>query len=156
MVTRRKPPLRLRRVPKDVSNQIYLTSLAAAADLADAADVRDAALERFCTDFQTKSPKSAQVYQIVRNAIAAKKTDALDLKAIDAILENLPTDTKVNMAFVVAARLTASKRLDEAKRFWVILSEGKQTNFWWRIFAISTLRERYSQHPGGQTSPREV
>ena len=48
----------LRRVPKDVSEQVYLTSLAAAADLADAADVRDAALERFCSEFKEKSPKS--------------------------------------------------------------------------------------------------
>ena len=59
------------------------------------------------------------------------------------------------MAFVVAPRLTASNRFDEAKRFWLIVSEGKRTNFWWRVFAMSTL-SRYSQPPGGQTKPREV
>ena len=145
-----------RRVPRDVSEPIYLTSLAAVGDLADAADLRDAALERYCTSFQEKSPKSAQVYQLVRNAISAQKPGALDLKAIDAILEKMPTDRKANMAFVVAWRLTASNRLDEAKRFWVTVSEGKQTNFWWRVFALSTLAQslfaaprRAEKAPGG-------
>ena len=52
-----KAAVALRRVPKDVSEQIYVTSLAAAADLADAADVRDAALERFCTASKRSHPR---------------------------------------------------------------------------------------------------
>ena len=146
----------LRRVPQDGIKQTYVTSLAAAAALADAPDVRDAALERFCTSFQKNSPRMARIFQLIRDAIAAREPGALDLKTIDGILAKMPSNNQDRAAFVVAAYLTASKRLDEAKRFWVMVSEGEQTNFWRSVVALSTLRERYSANAGGRTWPREL
>jgi tetratricopeptide (TPR) repeat protein len=67
-----KAAVALRRVPKEDHSQVYATSLAAAADLAGATEVRDAALERFCTAFQKASPRAAKVFQMIRDAIAAK------------------------------------------------------------------------------------
>lgn len=85
----------LRRFPKDVSDPVYVSSLAAAADLAGANEVRDAALERFCTDFKTKSPKSSQVLQMVRDALAREKTTVLDSKSVDEVLESIPRPASV-------------------------------------------------------------
>jgi tetratricopeptide (TPR) repeat protein len=146
----------LRRVPKDESTQVYVTSLAAAADLAGADEVRDAALERFCTAFKTTSPKSAQIFQLVRDALAGKKTASLDLKAVDDVIESIPRENRGNTAFEVAARLTASGHLDLAKRYWLTVSKARNTNFWWRVIALSILRDRYRSGPGDQSGPREV
>ena len=74
--TRPRPHSPSAEYPKDVGEQVYVTSLAATADLAGADDVRDAALGRFCSAFKTQSPKSAQIFLMIRDALAAKKTAA--------------------------------------------------------------------------------
>ena len=146
----------LRRIPRDLNNHIHMVSLAAFSDLAADKAVRDAALERFCTSFQKTAPKTAGILQMIRNAIAAQKADSLDLKAIDEILESMPKDSRGNSAFPIAAHLTASGRRDESKRYWLMTSEGDTTNFWWRVIALSTLREMNPQDSGEKKAPGEI
>ncbi len=146
----------LRRIPKDVNNPIYVTALAAAGDLVDAQDVRDAALAQFCTAFQKSSPKSAQIFQLIRDAIAVKKPGALDLKAIDSILDSIPLQTRGNTAFTVAAHLTADNRPNDAKRYWHMVAEIPQTNFWWRVIASSILRDGYPRKLPETSKPAEA
>jgi tetratricopeptide (TPR) repeat protein len=136
----------LRRMPKDTSQQVYVASMVAAAELAGASDVRDAALEHFCASFQKSSPRAVRILQMMRDAIAAKKPGALDLKAVDEIFDKIPKANKARMAFVVAAHLMANGRQNDAKRFWVMVSDRQNTNAWWRVFALSTLRDRYGAH----------
>jgi len=151
-----KAAVALRRVPVDSIEQVEVTALAAAAALADAPDMRDAALERFCRSFQQNSPRMVQIFQLIRDANAAKKPGALDLKAVDGIHATMPGNTQRNSAFVIAAHLTANNRLEEAKRFWLMVADEKQTRFWWRVIALSILRERYPRDPGGRTRPEEI
>ena len=151
-----KAAIALRKVPKDVSDQHYLISLAAVADLADANDVRDAAFERFCTAYKTDSPKTTQALQVIRDAIAAKKPGELDLKTIDGIFEKAPNAGSIGAAFVVAAHLMANGHRDLAKRFWLVVSDRQHTNLWWRVIALSILRERYRNESGSPTGPREI
>jgi hypothetical protein len=37
-----------------------------------------------------------------------------------------------------------------------MVSEGTQTNFWWRVIALATLRERYAREPGGGARVEEL
>ena len=78
------------RIPGDTSEQVYISSVAAVAELAGAADVRDAALEHFCTSFQKSSARAVRIFQLIRDANAARKPMALDLRAVDEILGKVP------------------------------------------------------------------
>jgi hypothetical protein len=80
---------------KDAREQVYVMSLAAVSDLAGANDVRDVALERYCTDFKTNSPKTAQILQMIRDALADKKTVSLDLNAVNKVFDTFPKRTRV-------------------------------------------------------------
>jgi tetratricopeptide (TPR) repeat protein len=137
----------LRRISAEQDNPIYVTAMAAVSDLAGETEIRDAALTRFCTALESKAPKSAKILQLIRDAIARKEPGKLDLRAIDGIIESIPADRRGNTAFPVAAHLTANGQLDAARQYWLMVSEGKETNYWWRVFALSTLRERYPQAP---------
>lgn len=142
----------IRRIPADLDNPVYVASLAATADLAGLPEVRDAALGRFCKEFGAKAPKSARVLQTIRDAIAAKTPGKLDLPAIDEILDSIPKARKGNTAFSVAAHLTAAGRLDEARRYWAMVADGKQSNYWWQSFAMATLHDRYPKDAGGRSA----
>jgi hypothetical protein len=146
----------LRRMPKDTSEQIYIISMAATGDLAGAPEVRDAGLERFCTSFKTSAPNTTQVFQLIRDAIAAKKPGELDLKAIDGIFEKVPIAGTAGAAFVVAGHLMANGHKDLAKRYWQRASHQENPSFWWRVFALSILRQHYPNQADDDTGPREV
>jgi tetratricopeptide (TPR) repeat protein len=146
----------LRRMPKNTSEQIYMISMAATGDLAGAPEVRDAALERFCTSYKTSAPNTTQVFQLIRDAIAAKKPGELDLKAIDGIFEKVPFAGTAGAAFVVAGHLMANGHKDLARRYWQRASHQENPSIWWRVFALSILRQHYPNQAGGNTGPREV
>ena len=133
-----------------------MSSVAAAADLAGAGDVRDAALEHFCSSFQQSSPRLVRIFQMIRDAIAAQKPGAIDLRTVEEIFDKIPRQHRPRSAFVVAAHLMANARPDEAKKYWLIVADRQNTNAWWRVIALSILRERYAQKTGGQTLPREI
>ena len=130
----------LRRFPKDVSKQVNVLSLAATSELAGATDMRDFALERFCTLFKKTAPKRARILQMIRDQIAAKKPGELDSKTLDDEFASFPDGGKPGAAFMVAAHLTANGRLDQARRYWLILADSKSQNLRWLVFAKSILR----------------
>jgi hypothetical protein len=57
---------------------------------------------------------------------------------------------------VVAAHLMANGHHDDAKRYWLMVVDGKNTNDRWRVIALSILRDRYRHEPGSRTGPREI
>jgi hypothetical protein len=146
----------LRRMPKDTSDQIYVISMAATGDLVGAPEVRDAALERFCTSYKTSAPITTQVFQLIRDAIAAKKPGELDMKAIDGIFEKVPIAGTAGAAFVVAGHLMANGRKDLARRYWQRAADQDNPSLWWRVFALSILRQHYPNQVDGKTGPREI
>ena len=145
----------VRRIRDDEGGQVYVSAMAAMGDLAGTADVRDAALDRFQTLFANKSPKTARIFQLVQEDIS-KKSGALDLKTIDGLLSEMPKETQGNSAFIVAAHLTAANRLPNAKRYWELVANARDTNYWWRVLALSALRELNFQPTEKSPKPREV
>jgi hypothetical protein len=139
----------LERMKQDLDNPIYVTSMFAVAELVHDARTRDAAAERFCNTFAKTAPKSTRVFELLRDGLKGGKPGSLDLKAIDAVLESIPEGNRGNTTFPIAAHLTASGRRDEAKRYWTTTAQAANTNFWWRVIALSTLREGYPHDPAG-------
>ena len=93
---------------------------------------------------------------MIRDAIAARKPKALDLRAVDETLGKVPKAHQARSAFVIAAHLMANGRPDEAKRYWLMVSDRGNTNVWWRIFALSTLRDRYAKEAAAAKLPPEI
>ena len=93
---------------------------------------------------------------MVRDLLADQKNTVLDLKAIDTVIESIPRENRGNTAYEVAAHLTASGQLAEAKRYWLTVADSGNTNFWWRVIAKSIFRERYRNQASGRAGPREV
>jgi tetratricopeptide (TPR) repeat protein len=146
----------LRRMPRNNDREVYVASMAAAADLAGATDVRDAALEHFCASFAKSSGRAVRILQMIRDVFAAQKPAALDLTAVDEIFVKIPSQHKARVAFVVAAHLMANGREDDAKRYWTVVSARDNPNAWWRVFALATLRDRYSKEPDSKKRPRAI
>ena len=142
----------LRRNPAEIDDPVYVASVAATADLAGLSEVRDAAIRRFCAMFQATAPKSTRVLEMIRDAVAAKTPGKLDLAAVDKLLDSIPKPRRGNTSFSVAAHLTAAGHLDEARRYWAMVADGNQSNYWWQTFALSTLRNRYPKDDGGRTT----
>lgn len=142
----------LRRFPVEVDDLVYLASLAATADLAGLPEPRDAALRRFCDKFQGTAPKSTEIMKMIQKAIADRSPGKLDLAAVDKILDSIPKARKGNSAFSVAAHLTAAGRLDDARRYWTMVAQGRDSNYWWQTFALSTLRNRYPRGGDGRAA----
>jgi tetratricopeptide (TPR) repeat protein len=143
----------LRRFPTDSNDLVYAASAAAACDLAGMPDRRDAALAHFCAAYATQAPKTTKIFQIIRDGIAAKESGLPNLEAIDAILASIPNPRKGNSAYLVAARLTANGHLAEAKPYWLMTAASGQSNYWWRVIALSILRERYPGDPTAKVPP---
>jgi hypothetical protein len=58
-------------------------------------------------------------------------------------MNSIPKARRGNTAFSVAAHLAAAGRVDEARRYWAMVAQGRDSNYWWQTFALSTLRNRY-------------
>ena len=84
----------------------------------------------------------AEVMTEFLKASAKKTPDSLDLKAVDALVEDTPLKARGNLSFLVAVYLSACDRHDEAKPYWQAATRGDATFFWWKAVAESALRSQ--------------
>ena len=68
------------------------------------------------------------------------------------LIDDIPEDSRWIPAFVVGSYLAGVNRHDEAKPYWRLTAAGP--NFWWKLIARSTMRERYRDPDTNKSGPK--
>ncbi len=138
-------PVEARRHLEDLFEEKHDTAkgfwLAWACDLAGDAKARDATLMVITTDPNPSAPKTALVSGVLAEWLAKEEKSSLDLKRIDAILEQIKPETRPNTTAMVGLFLDRHGKPDEAARY-LKQADTDRCYLWYRFLVRSARRAR--------------
>jgi tetratricopeptide (TPR) repeat protein len=111
----------------------------AADDLGDA-PLRDEVLKELCARAD-KAPKTVQICQMFREALARGGERPLDLRAVEKVVESIPPKARGNTEFFVGCFLARHGGADDARAYLSRCSKSAATLEWMRAIAVDTLRK---------------
>jgi hypothetical protein len=115
--------------------------LAWAGDLAGDAQARDATLKAVATAPKPTGPKTARVIDLLARWLAKGEKSALDLKPIDAILNEIKPDARPPTTAIVGQVLDRHGKQDDAARY-LEQADTDQCNLWSRFLVRRVRRAR--------------